>query len=232
MALGRPIAIDSAAVAAKLVDARRGGYCFEHGQLFLDALAALGFVARPLLARVWLGVAHGVPPRTHTLALVDIDGSPWIADAGFGGSYAPPMPLANGEEAASPDGARFRLAADPLHGWMLTRLGDPLATDGRATGAGWQNQYSFTLDQAFPADLAMANHWVQTAAESRFVQKRIVSVPLPHGFATLDGTHYRRRNGDQLAEAELTDPRVYRLRLALLFGLQLSAEEVAGLGLF
>ena len=33
-------------------------------------------------------------------------------------------------------------------------------------------------------------------------------------------------------EAELTDPRVYRLRLALLFGLQLSADEVAGLGLF
>ena len=53
--LGRPIAIDSAAVFAKLVVAGRGGYCFEQNRLFLDALTALGFVARPLLARVWLG---------------------------------------------------------------------------------------------------------------------------------------------------------------------------------
>ena len=53
--LGRGIRIDSEAVFAKLVTARRGGYCFEHNRLFLDALAALGFAARPLLARVWLG---------------------------------------------------------------------------------------------------------------------------------------------------------------------------------
>ncbi len=53
--LGRGIAIDSEPAFAKLVTARRGGYCFEHNRLFLDALAALGFAAEPILARVWLG---------------------------------------------------------------------------------------------------------------------------------------------------------------------------------
>ena len=43
--LGRGIAIDSASVFAKLVTARRGGYCFEHNRLFGDALSALR--ARP-----------------------------------------------------------------------------------------------------------------------------------------------------------------------------------------
>lgn len=93
--LGRGISLDPGHVFEKLVHKRRGGYCFEQNQLFLRALQAIGFDARPLLARVWL-VAEGVPPRTHTLNLVRINGEDWIADAGFGGSYSPPMKLFHG----------------------------------------------------------------------------------------------------------------------------------------
>ena len=223
IALGRRIAIDGEAVFAKLVAGRRGGCCFEHNQLFIDALGALGFEAAPLLARVWLGASH-VPVRTHALALVTIDGTRWIADAGFGGSYAPPMPLADGEAAEAPDGARFRLARDPLHGWMLERA--------RGEGEAWEPQYSFTEEHVFPVDLELASHWIQTAPESRFARGDVVSIPLPHGLATLEGTRYRRRNGEQTAEAEIADASVYRMRLSLMFGIDLSAEEVAALGLF
>lgn len=227
--LGRAIAIDSAAVAAKLVTAKRGGYCFEHNRLFLDALSALGFAARPLLARVWLG-ATAVPPLTHTLALVTIDGADWIADAGFGGSYTPVLPLADGAEAQAPDGARFLLRRDDMHGWILLRDGDPANTDGRATGDGWQPQYSFTTQVVHDSDLAMGNHWCATAPDSRFVKHNVVSIVLPHGFAALTDHHYRRHAAGAVSEAEITDPRVYRMRLAMMFGIALSAEEVARLG--
>lgn len=230
--LGRGIAIDSASVFAKLVTALRGGYCFEQNRLFADALDALGFAVRPLLARVWLG-AEGPPPgKTHTLCLVTIDGQEWIADAGFGGSYAPPMPLADGETALAPDGAEFRLMRDPLYGWMLERNGHPGTTDGRGAGEGWLRQFSFTLDPVFTSDLILSNHWTSTAPESRFKQLRIVSVALPRGFASLTDRQYRRRNGEQEAAGEIEDPRVYRMRLSLLFGLDLSVEEIAQLGLF
>jgi N-hydroxyarylamine O-acetyltransferase len=230
--LGRGIAIDSASVFAKLVTARRGGYCFEQNRLFGDALDALDFVARPLLARVWLGIQGPPPPKAHTLSLVTIDGQDWIADAGFGGSYAPPMPLADGETSNAPDGARFRLMRDPLHGWMLERNGDPGTTDGRGGGTGWQPQFSFTLEPVFTNDLVLSNHWTSTAPESRFRQLRIASIVLPQGFATLTDRAYRRRNGDKEASAEIADPRVYRMRLSLLFGIDLTADEVAALGLF
>jgi N-hydroxyarylamine O-acetyltransferase len=230
--LGRGIAIDSASVFAKLVTAKRGGYCFEQNRLFEDALEALGFVTRPLLARVWLGVEGPPPGRTHTLSLVTIDGQEWIADAGFGGSYAPPMPLAQGETALAPDGARFRLNRDRLHGWMLERDGDAATTDGRSRGAGWQPQYSFSLEPVFAADLILSNHWTSTAPESRFRQLRIASIVLPHGFASLTDRAYKRRNGDKESAGEIDDPRVYRMRLSLLFGIDLTAEEVAALGLF
>lgn len=232
IALGRPPRIDPVSIFSKLVTMRRGGYCFEHGRLFLDALEALGFVARPLLARVWLGGPEAVPPLAHTFALVTIDGREWLADAGFGGSYTPPMPLADGEAVEAPDGALFRLARDPAFGWMLSRHGPSGFADGRDPGTGWQDQYSFTTDAVFPADLEMANWWVATSPDSRFAGEPLVSIPLPHGFATLHGRRYRRHSKDQSNEGEIADPRVYRMRMSLMFGIDLTPEEITGLGLF
>lgn len=231
VALGRPIAIDSDAVFAKLVAARRGGFCFEHNRLFGDALAALGFDARPLLARVWLG-AEDVPPLTHCLTLVTVDGQAWVADAGFGGSYIPVLPLVEGAAAVASDGARFRLGRDETYGWLLDREGPAGTTDGRAAGPGPQPQFSFTLAAVFDADLALGSHWAATHPDSRFVRHRIVSLVLPHGFASLLDRHCRHRVDDNEKAGDITDPRDYRQRLSLIFGIDLSDEEVAALALF
>ena len=231
IALGRGIAIDGEAVFAKLVTAGRGGFCFEHNRLFLDALGSLGFDARPVLARVWLGASE-VPPLTHVLSLVTIDGAAWIADPGFGGSYAPVMPLIDGAEADSPDGARFRLIADADQGWMLLRDGEAGATDGRDAGEGYRPQFSFTTARVWDADLSLGSHWAATAPASRFVRHRIASIVLPRGFATLVDRDYRRWTAGEETRAGITDPRVYRMRLAMMFGINLTVEDVAALALF
>lgn len=230
--LGRGISLDPDMVFDKLVTRRRGGYCFEQNQLFLRALHALGFEARPLLARVWLGVSEP-PPQTHTLNLVTIDGERWIADSGFGGSYTPPMRLIEGAEAITSDGAHHRLRRDPDHGWMLERHGDAALTDGRGSShEGWLPQYSFTLDPVFAADLMLANHWTSTAPGTRFTTLRIASIVLPNGFASLTDRQYNRRNADQANSGEIDSAKVYRIRLSLMFGIDLTVEEVAALGLF
>jgi N-hydroxyarylamine O-acetyltransferase len=157
---------------------------------------------------------------------VALDGQAWIADAGFGGSYVPPLPMIDGAEAIAPDGARFRLKSDSA-GWLLLRDGDPALTDGRGAGEGWQPQYSFLGDTAPAADLAMGNHWSYAAPLSRFTRHRIVSIVLPHGFATLTDRSYRRKAGGTATQDTITDPRVYRMRLSMMFGIDLSADEVA-----
>lgn len=224
--LGRPIAIDGDAVFAKLVTRRRGGYCFEQNRLFGDALAALGFDARPLLARVWLGATE-TPPLSHTFSLVHVDGRDWIADPGFGGSYAPVMLLEEGE-AEAPDGARFRLAADG-EGWMLERHGPAGATDGRGAGVGWQRQFGFTTADVSEAELAEGNRWASAAPESRFTRLTVAGIVLPRGLATLTDRHYRRYAAGAETSGEITDPRVYRMRMSLMFGIDLTAEEAGTL---
>ncbi len=81
----REIHLDDGCLVDKLVTARRGGYCFEQNGLFERVLREVGFTVRSVLGRVVLANPSQMPPRTHRLLLVELNGERWIADVGFGG---------------------------------------------------------------------------------------------------------------------------------------------------
>ena len=219
--LGRGVSLEPERIFAKLVTGRRGGYCFEQNALFLGMLEAIGFTARPLLARVWLATVD-TPPRTHTLNLVSLDGEEIVADVGFGGSFAPLMRLAEGEEATSPDGVRHRLTVDPVHGWMLERDG----------GEGWASQYSFTLERIWPGDLEAANHFTATRPGTRFTTLRIASATIPDGFVSLVDRVLTTKRPGQSEVREIGSAEEYRRVLAEKVRLDLTSGDVEALGLF
>jgi N-hydroxyarylamine O-acetyltransferase len=234
--LGRGIRIDSDAVFAKLVTSGRGGYCFEQNRLFSDMLAALGMANRALLARVRLGVDPDiVPPRTHVLLLVDLAGAPWIADAGFGGSYVPPLPLVDGVTAQTADGAQHRLrrigAPGDLAGeWLLDRAGPASATDGRAAPHGdWQPQYGFDLSPVAPSDLEQSNHWTSTRPDTRFTTMQIASIALPDGFAAMTDRKLTTYRGAETHSHIFDEPDACLAALRDLFRIKLNAEDEAAL---
>ncbi|NBC35562.1 arylamine N-acetyltransferase [Novosphingobium sp. FSY-8] len=241
IALGRPIVIDLPSITAKLVTGGRGGYCFEHNRLFGEMLAALGFANRPLLGRVWIGAAPDAgdaPPRTHTLRLVDVGGEPWIADAGFGASYVPPLPLQHGAQAMTADGACHRLLRIGVTGardgeWVLERFGPLSATDGRAAVPDtWVPQYSFDLSEVAPVDLEMSNHWTSTRPNTRFTSAIIASIVLPDGFVSLNGRRLTMHHGGRGDVMEIASAQDWQQMAADLFGIEMSDEQVAALGLF
>ena len=208
--LGRPIAIDSDSVFAKLVAGGRGGYCFEHNRLLADMLELAGIATRPLLARVWLGGAPGAtPPRTHVLLLTELGGEQRIADAGFGGSYVPVLPLADGAEAETPDRARHRPRRRATCGWEE-----------------WRAQYSFGLGEVAPVDLAQANLWTSTAPGTRFTSHVIASRPLADGFASLTDRTLSIARGADAEQREIGDPAAYAAMLGEVFGIALPEERL------
>lgn len=156
--LGRPIRIDLESIQAKLVHARRGGYCFEQNQLFAAVLQNLGLKTTYLAARVRFRVQKTLP-RTHVLLLVEIDGDNWIADVGFGTvGILEPMPLIERQESFQ-YGWTYRFIR--IEGtWILQSLQKD----------GWLDLYGFTLEPQEFVDLEMANHYVSTFPQSRFVQ--------------------------------------------------------------
>ena len=70
--LRRRIRIDLDGIQEKLVGARRGGYCFEHGTLLAAALEALGFHPVRHIARVVLELPRDQAGRTHMFLSVPL----------------------------------------------------------------------------------------------------------------------------------------------------------------
>lgn len=219
--LVRGISVDDDAIFDKLVTQKRGGYCFEHNALLRNVLREIGYAARPLLARVWL-FATETPPKTHTLNLVEIDGEFWIADAGFGSSYCPPMRLLDGEETSGRDGLQHRLITDADHGWMLQIMIDGV----------YKNEFSFTLDSVADLDLAMSNHWTSTAPLSRFLHSVIVNISTKDGMVNLNNNILKITTGNTHYEHILADEAALQLALREHFSIEMSMDDVRALGAF
>jgi N-hydroxyarylamine O-acetyltransferase len=157
--LGRGIRVDVEGVYAKLVTARRGGYCFEHGTLLLAALQHLGFQPVAHAARVIQLRPRAEAPLTHMFLTVQMGGQTLVLDPGFGG-HAPrvPVPL-TGDEVR--DG-------DDTH--RMVRRGNDWALEARIDGVPTA-LWSSSVEPAEPVDFVMANHFVSTFPDSPFVTR-------------------------------------------------------------
>lgn len=222
--LGRGVNLAPHVVEAKLLSGTRGGYCFELNQLLARALEGLGLAVTPMLARVWFRQepGDGVPPRTHVVLAVDLDGQRWIMDAGFGGGHVPPMPMADGAQAPGNDGASHRLRRDELYGWMLERH----------IGGMCHNQYSFTDDAALPADIAMSNHWTATSPDSRFIRNVLVSQVTRDGLKAITNDQFSIQRGTDSERTQIAGPEAMQALLAAEFGIRVTLDEVEQLALF
>lgn len=179
---GRRVAIDIDSIVAKLVDQRRGGYCFEHNTLFAHALARFGFSVMPLAARVLFGRApDAVTACTHMLLRVDIDGAPWIADVGFGGvTLCAPLALMSREEQPTPhEPARINERDDGSAYALTVKIGDA-----------WKPVYRFDMRKTEPVDYEVSNWYTSTSPDVLFTNHLLACRPLAEGRATLFNDRY------------------------------------------
>ena len=163
---GVGIDIGADAVAAKLIDRRRGGYCFEQNGLFLRVLKAIGFEAEAMLGRVRWMLPGDAPatPRTHQVVLVTLDGRPWLADVGFGAAV-PPRPLAMDNEAPQPTCHESYRVLRGGFGWEVeAQIGDA-----------WQPLYRLDDAAAPPVDCVVGNWYTSTHPESHFRHQLIAA---------------------------------------------------------
>ena len=163
--LGQPVLLDLPSLQEKLVNAGRGGYCFEQNGLFRSVLIALGFQVTSLAARVLWGVPTGaMTPRSHMLLMVHIDDVPYIADVGFGGSTLPtPIRLTSNIDQST-----------SLEPFRLISAKDSYILQVYFAGT-WQSLYQFDLQPQYPADYEISNWYVSTYPKSRFVNSLMVS---------------------------------------------------------
>ena len=158
--LGRPVKLDLPSLQQKLVDSRRGGYCFEQNLLFKAALDAIGFQVTGLTGRVrWMSPPDSpLGPREHMTLKVDLPEGPYLADVGFGACVLDtPLQLKTDTEQRTAMGT-FRLGKV-----------DDLFSLAAKQPAGWRNMYMFDLVPQIQADYELGNYYTSTSPLVPFI---------------------------------------------------------------
>lgn len=166
---GIPVSLEQHDLERKLVEERRGGYCFEHNLLLASALEHLGLRVETMLARVRVGDAPPeARPATHlVLRVIDEHGAAWHADVGFGlGTLLDPIPFGPDPGAShEQSGWRFRVIEDDTE-LVLQTLG----------AGGWSDVYGFAPRPVPRIDIELSNWWTCTNPHSPFVFGLIAAV--------------------------------------------------------
>lgn len=208
---GEPIVLEEAALFAKIVTRRRGGFCYEVNGLFAHLLRALGFPVQMLSAAVYANGVYG-PEFDHMTLLVRLE-EYWLVDVGFGDSFRQPLRLEEREVQAGGDGRLYRLIPE-RDGERLGLWATPTAEP-----AVWEPQYSFGLRPYTFADYAEMCHFHQTSAESPFTQKRVCTLATPDGRLTLSQNRLITTAKGQRTERLLADEAEEAAVLRDLFGI-------------
>jgi N-hydroxyarylamine O-acetyltransferase len=208
--LPREIHLDDRSLEEKLINARRGGYCFEQNGLLERALSEIGFTVRSLLGRVVLANPPQMPPRTHRLLLVEAEGERWIADVGFGGqTLTAPIRLLADVEQQTPHGV-YRLLHEGER-WTLQF----------SHHEHWQSMYHFDLGCQFAADYVMGNFWSAHWPQSHFRHHLLLCRHLVDGGKmTLTNFHFTHWESSRVvAKVDLPDVAALYETLQTRFGL-------------
>lgn len=172
----QPIILEDGALFTKIVEHRRGGFCYEANGLFAALLRALGFKVDMLSAEVADSAGGFGPDFDHMALMVWLD-ERWLVDVGFGDSFREPLRL--DERGEQIQGRRaYRLEAEGDYLILMQR-------DEDDDGGKWEPQYRFTLQPHTYADYAEMCRYHQTSPQSHFTQRRICSRATPEGRLTL-----------------------------------------------
>ena len=176
----------------KIVERRRGGYCFELNTAFHHLLMTLGFEAYPVVARV-AKIPGPTRPYAHKGVIASAEGKLWYCDVGFGGPGPKgALEIREGEQTVAGHVHRVLFRERDL---MIQHL----------NGEEWGNVLCFPLRPIEPCDFIPLNYYIACNPGSTFRQRRTVNLVLPGGSKALSDRHYTLRRGDMVIERDCFD---------------------------
>ncbi|MET7638673.1 arylamine N-acetyltransferase [Streptomyces sp. NPDC005438] len=186
--LGEGLSLDPEALAAKVIDRRRGGLCYELNGMFAALLTALGYEVALLNARPFAGDQPG--PAFDHLALRVNTPEPWLVDVGFGRHAEFPLRLEERGEQPDPGGV-FRLEEVGDGDLDLSRDGEP--------------QYRLEPRPRQWQDFTMGCWWHGTSPDSHFARSLVCSRLTDSGRITLSDRLLTVTEGGERREERLTE---------------------------
>lgn len=172
----------------KIVNQKRGGYCFELNGAFAWLLRELGYKVKESFGRWHFSETEFAPSRRHRVIQVYFENETYIADVGVGRPTALTPLLLRFDVEQERNGMIFRITADPILGYAVQIQ----------TPEGFKNFYSFQDKLDLPQDFVYVNYYLATHPDSLFRKKLMINLPAQEGRRSIyfeDGMFVFRRDG-------------------------------------
>jgi N-hydroxyarylamine O-acetyltransferase len=214
--LGNRVTVEPEDAYRKVVEHRRGGFCFELNGLFAELLAHLGFEVTRLAARPFVADGALAPPFAHLALDVHLDRR-WLVDVGFGFDFAvEPLDLDARDEQRRDD-QRFLIAPD----------GDALVVE--EIGASPRNGYRLEPEPVEQGAFAERCRIYSTDPEAGFVRDGPVMKRFPDGGVRVTRSKLTSSRPGGVSRP-IADEDDWRAELASQFGLAVRGTTVRGPG--
>ncbi|XP_041824197.1 arylamine N-acetyltransferase 1-like [Melanotaenia boesemani] len=167
----------------KIVNQRRGGFCFENNSLFSWLLTKLGFQVTILSGQVRnQSTGYYGPPFDHQILVVSLDGQRFLCDVGFGPpGYSVPLSLDTG--GLQEQGHRVYRIRNSMGMHFLEWQRE----ENRGEDGDWTEIYKFTLEPRCLEDFTEMCQYHQSSPSSIFFCKSFCTVLKPGGRLTYIG---------------------------------------------
>ena len=207
---GLPLDLSIEALYDKIVNQKRGGYCFEINGLFGALLRSMNYDVTEHLARFLLDEPD-IPMRRHRVLKVQLSDGAYACDVGVG-VEAPRIPLMLVENVIQSDGfAEYRFENEPFLGWVLWQkklLGE------------WKKLYSFTDEVQLSVDFLQPSFYCEKSPESVFNKEPMLALKTNVGLNSYDGKNFRvSSKGNVMRNITPKDKAEEQQLIAELFGL-------------
>lgn len=176
--LGRRIVLEREQVLRKVVQQRRGGWCFELNEVFLVLLQELGFPVTRCASTVLLNGGDAGEPHAfdHLALLTKLAGRRWLLDVGFGDSSLRALDL-DEQGTQTDDRANYRVVLD---------CGRYRVECENSLGA-WESYHRVDPRPREWHEFDERCQFLQTSIKSKFTRKRLCSRLVGGEVLTLSG---------------------------------------------
>lgn len=183
----RPIILHNEKFYEKVVEEKRGGFCYELNGLFYQLLENLGFENKIVSARVSNGKGGFGEEYDHLAILTKIEDEGHLTDVGFGDFTAKPLKFVLNIEQTDENGI-----------YRITKFDEEYFLVEKKDGDEWKHEYIFKDQPRELSEFEEMCKFHQTSPESHFTRGKVCSLMTETGRKTLtDKKFIETKNGEK-----------------------------------
>ena len=203
----RPIVLETEKFYTKIVEDRRGGFCYELNGLFNLLLRELGFQTRLVSGRVCNGTVHG-PEFDHAAIIVTLGEEEYLTDVGFGAFTAEPLRVVADEEQRDKNGT-----------FIIRSFEDDYLEVAKQDAGGWQSEYIFKDIARDLSEFTEMCDFQQYSPDSHFRKGKLCSIMTETGRKSLTEKSLIVTTGTEKTETPVVSETEFYSLLAREFGI-------------